>query len=116
MKDEYKAKGVSIAGVSNDPEDANGKFAGECGFSYPLICDTSLAVSVAYGAAADASAKSSSRIAVLVAKDGAAFTVKDVFMKVLKPMVSNAIAILHQLSAWASKRNRHSPCARSRSE
>ena len=82
MKDEYKAKGVSIVGVSNDAESANGKFAGECGFSYPLICDTSLAVSVAYGAAADSSAKSSSRIAVLVAKDGAAFTVKEVFMKV----------------------------------
>ena len=53
-------------GVSTDPAPANEKFASECGFSYPLICDENLAVSVAYGAAADATAKSASRIAVLV--------------------------------------------------
>ena len=48
----------------------NADFASGCGFSYPLVCDTDLAVSVAYGAAADASAGSAKRIAVLVGLDG----------------------------------------------
>lgn len=79
---DYKAKGVSIVGVSNDAAEKNGNFASECGFAYPLICDTSLDVSVKYGAAADASAASSARIAVLVEKQGDSFVVKDVWMKV----------------------------------
>jgi peroxiredoxin len=65
--------------VSNDPVPANEKFASECGFSYPLICDESLAVSVAYGAADNASAKSASRIAVLVDPAG---KVKEVYQSV----------------------------------
>lgn len=73
-------------GVSNDPPEANGKFAGECGFSYPLICDTGMEVSVAYGAAASTSAGSSARICVLVEKEddglGIVYNVKDVHMKV----------------------------------
>ena len=82
MLGDFKAKGVNIVGVSNDPVAANDKFACEYGFSYPLICDESLTVSVAYGAAADTQASASKRIAVLVGKEGAGFVVKDVWMKV----------------------------------
>jgi len=57
-------------GVSNDATDKNDKFATECGFTYPLICDTSLAVCVAYGAAASSSAGSAKRMAVLIDQAG----------------------------------------------
>ena len=63
---EYTAKGVAIVGVSNDAADANGKFASECGFTYPLLCDTDLKVSMAYGAASSPTAGMASRIAVLI--------------------------------------------------
>ena len=66
----YEEKKVSIVGVSNDPVEKNAAFASECSFSYPLICDESLAVSVAFGAAANADAGKASRKAVLVAPDG----------------------------------------------
>ena len=59
-----------IAGVSNDEPPANSKFAAECGLRFPLICDTNLAISVAYGAAANDAAASASRIAVLVDRAG----------------------------------------------
>ena len=50
-----------------------------------MICDVSMDVSVKYGAAEDASAGMSNRIAVLVEKEedfGTAFVVRDVWMKV----------------------------------
>ena len=40
------------------------------GFTFPLLSDVSLEVSVAYGAAADTSAGNADRIAVLVGQDG----------------------------------------------
>ena len=67
---EFEKKKVAIVGVSNDKKEKNANFASECGFSYPLICDTDLAVSVAYGAAASATAGSASRIAVLINENG----------------------------------------------
>ena len=54
-------------GVSVDDESKNGTFAKECGFSYPLLCDTSLAIATAFGAANGAKA---SRMAVLIDRDG----------------------------------------------
>jgi hypothetical protein len=50
-----------------------------------LICDVDLDVSIKYGAAENASAGSSARIAVLVEKEedfGTAFVVKEVWMQV----------------------------------
>ena len=52
--------------MSNDDAATNAQFAAECGLTFPLICDTSLAVSVAYGAAASTSDKSAKRMAVLI--------------------------------------------------
>jgi len=59
-----------VLGASADDKAANAKFAKEEGFKFPLICDTTLAVSVAYGAAKDAAAGVSSRMAVLIDRDG----------------------------------------------
>ena len=44
---------MAIVGCSNDDVTLNKKFAEEQGFMYPLLCDTTLAVAIAYGAAAD---------------------------------------------------------------
>ncbi len=57
-------------GCSNDDQAANAAFASEFGFDYPLLCDTDNAVAMAYGAAADASAKSASRIAAVIDEAG----------------------------------------------
>ena len=56
--------------MSTDAADKNAKFATDEGFSFPLVCDTTRAMSIAFGAAADASAPASKRIAVLIDADG----------------------------------------------
>lgn len=61
---------MAIVGCSNDPKEANAKFAEENGFSFPLLCDTDLSVSIAYGAAADAGAGKASRVAALIDESG----------------------------------------------
>ena len=53
-----------------DSAEDNASFATQQGFEFPLLCDTDLAVSIAYGAAADASAGKSRRIAVLIDESG----------------------------------------------
>ena len=59
-----------IVGCSNDGTEANAAFADCHSFAFPLLCDTELKVSIAYGAAADASASSARRIAVLIDEKG----------------------------------------------
>ena len=54
LNEQFKAKKVKVVGVSNDSKSKNAKFARECRFTYPLICDESLSISLAYGAATDA--------------------------------------------------------------
>lgn len=67
---EFEAKNCAVIGCSNDGVDKNKEFAEQQGFKYPLLCDTDLAVSVAYGAAADTTASSAARIAALIGTDG----------------------------------------------
>ena len=55
----------------------NKEFAEQQGFSYPLLCDEGLTVAVAYGAAADGTAGSARRIAVLVDEAGKVAKVYD---------------------------------------
>ena len=74
---QFTEKNVAIVGCSNDGAAKNAAFAQEHGFGFPLLCDTDLAVAIAYGAAADASAKAASRIAALVAEDGKVLKVWD---------------------------------------
>ena len=61
---------MAIVGCSNDDVTLNKKFAEEQGFMYPLLCDTTLAVAIAFGAAADSSAGKAARIAALIDETG----------------------------------------------
>ena len=61
---------MAIVGCSNDDQAKNAKFAEEQGFTFPLLCDTDLSVSIAYGAAANASAKGAARVAALIDEEG----------------------------------------------
>ena len=69
LLDEFQAHNVEVIGVSNDDAAANAAFAQANGLDFPLICDTTLAVSAAYGAA-DPAASAARRSAVLIGVDG----------------------------------------------
>jgi thioredoxin-dependent peroxiredoxin len=57
-------------GVSFDTPAENEAFAKKFGFNFPLLCDTSRAIGVAYGAADDSSAKHARRVGVIIGPDG----------------------------------------------
>lgn len=59
-----------VVGVSFDTPAENKAFAEKFGFNYTLLCDTSKELSIAYGAAKDASAKYADRIAYIIDADG----------------------------------------------
>ena len=67
---EFEQRGVAVLGVSVDAAADNAAFKQKHGLPFPLLCDTDRAMAVAYGAAADASARAARRIAVLVDGDG----------------------------------------------
>lgn len=58
--------GVQVLGISFDTVPDNAAFARKFGFSFPLLCDTSRAVGLAYGAADDASARYPKRVSYLI--------------------------------------------------
>lgn len=59
-----------ILGVSFDTPEANKAFRDKFDFPYDLLSDTDKAASIAYGAAADADARTPSRVSVLIGPDG----------------------------------------------
>lgn len=59
-----------VLGISNDPPAKNKRFHEKQAFPFDLLCDESLEVSVAYGAAADAGAGKAKRISYLIGPDG----------------------------------------------
>ena len=59
-----------IVGISMDSVAENRAFAEKEGFLFPLLCDTDKQVSIAYGAAADASAAYPKRRTVVIGPDG----------------------------------------------
>jgi peroxiredoxin Q/BCP len=61
---------VQILGVSFDDVAANKAFAEKFDFKYPLLCDTSRALGLAYGAADDAKQSHAKRISYLIDPDG----------------------------------------------
>jgi len=65
--------------VSFDDQEANAKFAKKFDFNFPLLCDTSREIGLAYGAADSKDAKSAKRISYLIGPDG---KVKKAFPKV----------------------------------
>jgi peroxiredoxin Q/BCP len=48
----------------------NAAFASKFGFPYPLLCDTTRAIGLAYGACDDASAGAPRRISYVIGADG----------------------------------------------
>ena len=59
-----------IYGVSFDTPADNKAFAQKYKLPFPLLCDTTKAMSIAYGAAADASARYPDRVTYVLAADG----------------------------------------------
>jgi len=59
-----------IYGVSFDTPADNKAFAQKYKLPFPLLCDTTKAMSMSYGAAADASAKYPDRVTYVIAADG----------------------------------------------
>jgi peroxiredoxin Q/BCP len=70
---------VQILGISFDTVPDNAAFAKKFGFNFPLLCDTTRSVGLAYGACDDATAPTARRISYLIGPDG---RVKKVYPKV----------------------------------
>lgn len=68
-----------ILGVSFDTPAENRAFAEKFNFPYPLLCDTTRQMGLAYGATDDPKAEYAKRIAYVVGPDG---KVKQAFPKV----------------------------------
>jgi peroxiredoxin Q/BCP len=66
---ELKEKSVQVLGISFDTVDENKAFAEKFGFPYPLLCDTTRAVGLAYGACKDTNAQYADRISYLIGPD-----------------------------------------------
>lgn len=65
--------------MSFDSAEDNAAFAKKFDFNFPLVCDTTRDIGVAYGAADDTSATSARRVGVVIGPDG---TVKEWHAKV----------------------------------
>jgi len=59
-----------VLGVSFDTPAENRAFAEKFHFNFPLLCDTTRAMGVAYGAADDTGAGNARRVGVVVGPDG----------------------------------------------
>jgi peroxiredoxin Q/BCP len=70
MKPEFDRHGVQILGASFDDADANARFAQKFGFDFPLLCDTTRSLGMAYGACDNPTASSARRISYVIAPDG----------------------------------------------
>ncbi|HLU40685.1 MAG TPA: peroxiredoxin [Planctomycetota bacterium] len=74
---QFAAKGIAILGASFDDAAANRSFKEKFAFPFPLLCDTTRALGLAYGACDDANAKHARRISVVVGPDGNVLKVYD---------------------------------------
>ena len=61
---------MQILGISFDPPDKNAAFAKKFNYNFPLLCDTTREVGLAYGACDDAKASTAKRISYLIGPDG----------------------------------------------
>jgi peroxiredoxin Q/BCP len=62
----FEEKGVQVVGISFDAVEENKAFAEKFQFPFPLLCDTSRSVGLAYGACKDANAQYADRISYLI--------------------------------------------------
>jgi len=70
LQAEYTAKNAVIVGISFDTREDNKAFAEKYQFPFPLLCDTTRSVGMAYGAAKDAKSGTAKRIGVIIDPDG----------------------------------------------
>lgn len=61
---------MQILGISFDTVEDNAAFARKFGFDFPLLCDTTRSIGLAYGACDDPKASSAKRISYLIGPDG----------------------------------------------
>jgi len=59
-----------ILGASFDTPEDNAAFARKFSLPFPLLCDTDKSLALAYGAAADLSARSAKRVSCLIDEQG----------------------------------------------
>jgi len=59
-----------VLGASFDDVAANARFAAKEAFPFPLLCDTTRTIGLAYGAAQAADQPMAKRISILIGKDG----------------------------------------------
>ena len=67
---EYAAKNAVILGASFDTREENERFAAKFDFPFPLLCDTTRAIGIAYGAADSPKDVYAKRIAYVIDEDG----------------------------------------------
>jgi thioredoxin-dependent peroxiredoxin len=67
---DFRARNVEILGVSFDTAAENAAFAQKFSFPFPLLCDTTRALGLAYGACDDAKAGYARRISYLIDEQG----------------------------------------------
>jgi peroxiredoxin Q/BCP len=67
---DFEKKGARIYGVSFNNAQQNKAFAEKFHFNFPLLCDTTRTLGLAYGAADDAKATNAKRIGVVIGPDG----------------------------------------------
>ena len=77
LQAEYAAKNAVILGISFDSREDNKAFADKYQFQFPLLCDTTRSVGIAYGAAEDAKSATARRIGVIIDPDGKVKQVDD---------------------------------------
>lgn len=65
----FEEKSVQVLGVSFDTVEENKAFAEKFDFPFPLLCDTTRAVGLAYGACKDTDAQYANRISYLIGPD-----------------------------------------------
>lgn len=66
----FNDKNTVVLGVSFDTEAENKAFADKFGFEFPLLCDTTRAIGLAYGACATATDKYAQRIGYIIDEKG----------------------------------------------
>jgi len=67
---DFLEKKAVIVGVSFDSVEENRAFAEKFAFPYPLLCDTSRAIGLAYGATEPGETGNARRVAYLIGPDG----------------------------------------------
>jgi peroxiredoxin Q/BCP len=70
MKPDFDSREAQILGISFDSRDDNARFAEQEKFNFPLLCDTSRSVGMAYGACDNPTAGTARRISYLIGPDG----------------------------------------------